>query len=132
VADEGGRAVWPLVDPSLPAPFNLRQQDFWHLCSRIPGAVGHPNYECNRMRTAGLAWDMPELLPSGVRTAEASVDYSVYVRSGHSSVPRLVGTAVQSWSFGLPAAGCGETAWYSVSAIVGEDRDARTPPIAVE
>jgi hypothetical protein len=120
-ADEGGRAAWPLVDASIPVPYNLGQGDFWHRCRRIPGAVGHPNYECERVETQALTWEYPEVLPDGRRSVEAGIDFNIYARDSDSAVPRLVGTAVQSWSFGLPEADCGQRTYYSASAILGSD-----------
>jgi LysM repeat protein len=119
--DESGAGDWPLVDPSLPAPFNLRRQGFWHLCRRIPGVETYPNYECTEQTEPGLAWDYAAVLPTGEPSVEAGIDFNIYMRGSRSGTPRLVGTSVQSWSFGLPPADCSEGTYYSVSAVLGED-----------
>jgi len=113
-ADEGGHAAWPLIDPRVPAPFNLRTAEDTSDC-RLPPDRREPGDPCQR---TVLEWDYTPLEGApGLPTS-----YKVYRRSPGGIVPILYHTSVAATrSAPLATDDCHETVFYSVSAVVGND-----------
>jgi hypothetical protein len=113
-ADEGGRAAWPLIDPSLSAPFNLHTAEDTSDC-RLPPDRREPGDPCQRIE---LEWDYT---PSG-EALRLPTAYKVYRRSPGGSVPILYHTTpTLRMNAPLATEDCHETVFYSVSAVVGND-----------
>jgi hypothetical protein len=113
-ADEGGRAAWPLIDPSLEAPFNLRTFEDTSDC-RLPPDRRPPGDPCQRSM---LEWEYTPA-PGDARAPTA---YKVYRRAPGGSAPILFHTSPDSRrSAPLATDDCNATVFYSVSAVMGND-----------
>ncbi|HET7143984.1 MAG TPA: hypothetical protein VFI68_08205, partial [Anaerolineales bacterium] len=113
-ADERGRAAWPLIDPRIPAPFNLHTIEDTSDC-RLPPDRREPGDPCQRTL---LEWDYTPF-EGAPRLPTA---YKVYRRSPGGSIPILYHTTLTSRrSAPLATDDCNERVFYSVSAVVGND-----------
>jgi hypothetical protein len=106
--DEGGHADWPLVDPAISSPYNLRDT-LKETCTPFPE---NPDL-CFESHEIALAWDFDD----------PSLGYNVYRRMEGGSIPRLYYTIAEGEEKNAPLfeAYCGLSVFYSVSAIVGAD-----------
>jgi hypothetical protein len=110
--DEGtGRTAWPLVDGSLPSPYNLRAAAEWLDCR---GGSGDP---CSTATEPALSWDYTTRAAS----PRPAIAYAVYRRLEGEEVPTLYHTSISPSLSAPQAADCAVTAFYSVSAVVGTD-----------
>jgi hypothetical protein len=124
---ETGRALWPLVDGSLPVPYNLRTAAQWSDCRRSAEDV----IACGLTEEPALAWDYTVAAAS----PRPALAYKVYRRLDGEDVPALYHTATApSRSAPQAPGGCERTVFYSVSAVVGVDmltgEEIQSPPSA--
>ena len=101
------RGDMSLVDPDIPAPYNLKEVDHWLRC-----LFGR---SCRTMRGSAIAWEYP----SGIDQPRA---YQVLRRKhGESEVEPVHMSRHPSWSapIALADSGCALGATYSVNAITG-------------
>jgi hypothetical protein len=113
-AEESGRAAWPVVNPDIPAPFDLRTSSEWVEC---PEDVRL----CARREEPALLWRWE--YPGGVTPDEfAPRYYKVYRRLAGQPVPVLHFTTESHFTAGPLLRGrCSEVVFYSVSAVVRPD-----------
>ncbi len=108
----GGAGAWPLVDPRIPAPNNLRRTTEWDNCTREPGDY----IDCATESGPGFAWDYT-VFPGAPRPP---LFYQVYQRLESESVPSVYIDNIGSW-MNAPLEVTGQHTYYSVSAVVGYD-----------
>jgi hypothetical protein len=124
--DEGtGRTAWPLVDGSLPVPYNLRPAAQWLDCRRMADGI----IPCGLTVAPSLTWDYTV----SAAAPRPAIAYNVYRRLDGEEVPTLYHTAISpSRSAPLAAIDCALTAYYSVGAVVGNDpltgEEIQSPP----
>jgi len=109
----GDEGAWPLIDPRIPAPYNLRGTSEWTSCSLPPGmsiAV------CSPVNEPSLAWDYT-IFEGAPRPP---LFFRVYKRLESESVPRAYFDTILAEK-SAPLDDTGQRTFYSVSAVVGYD-----------
>jgi len=110
-AEDGRRATWPLVDPHLPVPFNLREADAWIRCFESDRA-------CSRVFGPAIEWDY-----GPISEGPDPIGFDVYRRSGRGTLPELYfSTFYYLSTHSAPLEfNCTLPNFFSVSAIYSAD-----------
>lgn len=109
----GGDGAWPLIDPHIPAPFDLRRDPQWVSCSRSVEDL----ITCAWVDEPGLAWEYTVF----EGTPRPPLFYRVYKRLEGESAPRVYFDTIGSDWRRAPLDDTGQRVFYSVSAVVGTD-----------
>jgi len=108
----GDDGAWPLIDPRIPAPYDLLKTASWSSCTRS----AEDFITCATVDEPGLTWEYTVFEGA----PRPPLFYRVYKRLESESVPRVYFDTIgirKSASLD----NSGERAFYSVSAVVGRD-----------
>jgi hypothetical protein len=108
----GDAGAWPLIDPRVPAPYNLHRTPEWSNCTREPGDY----IDCSIVDEPGFAWDYTVFEGA----PRPPLFYRVYRRFESESAPSVYMDFIGNW-MNVPLAVTGQRTFYSVSAVVGYD-----------